>query len=201
MMWDAIGADYQRIAEKGRALRDMLEAAKSVHVTSPGGTDVTFAVEGRQAFVDDGVMTAEKAKGKKFVARDIALPGGTVVIAPLETSATGRVVAPRVQCRFLTMTGVTFEFKDGKMEGLKATKGLPCLTELIANSGGPTDVIGAFSIGLNPGLKIHEERNAAYYGGGKSPGDVDLPIGPNQSLAGTNKSSRRLGVACPLQEA
>ena len=201
MMWDAIGADYQRIAEKGRALRDMLEAAKSLHVTSPGGTDVTFAVEGRQAFVDDGVMTAEKAKGKKFVARDIALPGGTVVIAPLETSATGRVVAPRVQCRFLTMTGVSFEFKDGKMEGLKATKGLPCLTELIANSGGPTDVIGAFSIGLNPGLKIHEERNAAYYGGGSAAGIVYLSIGDNQLFGGNNKTTGNFGFGFPIKDA
>jgi aminopeptidase len=201
MMWDAIGADYQRIAEQGKALRGMLETAKSVHVTSPSGTDVTFAVEGRQVFVDDGVMTAEKAKGKKFIARDIALPGGTVSIAPLETSATGRVVAPRVQCRFLTMTAVSFEFKDGKMEGLKATKGLPCLTELIAHSSGPTDVIGGFSIGLNPGMKIHEERNAAYYGGGAVAGVVYLFIGDNQLLGGNNKTTGNFGFGFPVKDA
>src|SRR5881628_27383 len=34
MMWNAIGADYQRIAQQGDALRDMLQGAKSVHVTS-----------------------------------------------------------------------------------------------------------------------------------------------------------------------
>ena len=201
MMWDAIGADYQRIAEKGKALRDMLEAAKSVHVTSPSGTDVTFAVEGRQVFVDDGVMTAEKAKGKKFVARDIALPGGTVAIAPLETSATGRVVVPRVQCRFLTMTGVSFEFKDGKMDDLKATRGLPCLTELMSTSGGPTDVIGGFSIGLNPGLRIHEERDAAYYGGGGVAGVVYLYIGDNQLLGGNNSTTGNFGFGFPIKDA
>src|SRR2546428_1104 len=144
------------------AVRDMLQGAKSVHVTSPSGTDVTFAVEGRPAFVDDGVITAEKAKGKKFLARDVGLPGGSVFIAPLETSANGRVVVPRVQCRFLTMTGVSFEFKDGKLENLKATKGLNCLNELMSASGGPTNVIGGFSVGLSPGLKVHEEGNAAY---------------------------------------
>src|SRR3989454_4722450 len=146
MMWNAIGADYQRIAQQGDALRDMLQGTKSVHVTSPSGTDVTFAVEGRPAFVDEGVITAEKAKGKKFLARDVGLPGGTVFMAPLETSANGRVVVPRVQCRFLTMTGVSFEFKDGNLENLKATKGLNCLNELRSASGGPTNVIGGFSI-------------------------------------------------------
>ena len=124
-----------------------------------------------------------------------------MTIAPLETSATGRVVAPRVQCRFLTMTGVSFEFKDGKMEGLKATKGLPCLTELIANSGGPTDVIGAFSIGLNPGLKIHEERNAAYYGGGSAAGIVYLSIGDNQLFGGNNKTTGNFGFGFPIKDA
>jgi len=201
MMWDAIGADYQRIAEKGNTLRNMLQGAKSVHVTSPSGTDVTFAVEGRPVFVDDGVITAEKANGKKFAARDIGLPGGAVVVAPLETSATGRVVVPRVQCRFVIMTGVRFEFKDGKTENLKATKGLTCLNELISTSGGPTNVIGAFSIGLNPGLKVHEEGNAAYYGGGAAAGVVYVSIGDNQLLGGNNSTTGNFGFGFPINDA
>ncbi len=201
MMWNAIGADYQRIAQQGDALREMLQGAKSVHVTAPSGTDVTFAVEGRPAFVDEGVITAEKAKGKKFLARDVGLPGGTVFMAPLETSANGRVVVPRVQCRFLTMTGVSFEFKDGKLENLKATKGLNCLNELMSASGGPTNVIGGFSIGLNPGLKVHEEGNAAYYGGGSAAGVVYVSIGDNQLLGGGNITSGNFGFGFPIRDA
>ena len=201
MMWNAIGADYQRIAQQGDALRDMLQGARSVHVTSPSGTDVTFAVEGRPAFVDDGVITAEKAKGKKFLARDVGLPGGSVFIAPLETSANGRVVVPRVQCRFLTMTGVSFEFRDGKLENLKATKGLNCLNELMSASGGPTNVIGGFSIGLNPGLKVHEEGNAAYYGGSSAAGIASVYIGDNQLLGGSNITSGNFGFGFPIKDA
>jgi len=201
MMWDAIGADYQQIAARGNSLREMLQGAKSVHVTSPNGTDVTFAVEGRPVFVDDGVMNAEKAKGKKFVARDIALPGGTVLIAPLETSANGRVVVPRALCRFSVMTDVTFDFKDGKMENLKAAKGLKCLSELMATSGGPTNVIGGFSIGLNPAMKVHEEGNAAYYGGGSAVGIVYLSIGDNQLLGGDNSTTGNFGFGFPIKNA
>src|SRR2546426_9163172 len=84
------------------------------------------------------------------------------------------------------MTGVSFEFKDGKLENLKATKGLNCLNELMSASGGPTNVIGGFSIGLNPGLKVHEEGNAAYYGGGSAAGVVYVSIGDNQLLGGSN---------------
>jgi len=201
MMWNAIGADYQRIAEQGNTLRDMLQGAKSVHVTSPSGTDVTFEVEGRPAFVDDGVITAEKAKGKKFVARDRALPGGAVTIAPLETSANGRVAVPRAQCRFLTMRRVSFEFKDGKMENLKATKGLSCLNELMSASGGPTNVIAGFSIGLNPAMKVHEEGDAAYYGGGGAADVVYLYIGDNQLFGGDNSTTGNFGFGFPIKDA
>jgi len=201
MMWNAIGADYQRIAQQGSMLRDLLEQAKGVHVTSPSGTDLTFALEGRPAFVNDGVITAEQAKGKKFFARDVTLPGGSVTIAPLETSANGRVVVPRVQCRFLTMTGVSFEFKDGKVENLKATRGLPCLNELISTSSGPTTVIGGFSIGLNPGLKVHEEGNAAYYGGGGVAGIAYVYIGDNQLIGGANTTSGNFGFGFPIKDA
>ena len=201
MMWAAIGADYQRIAEQGNTLGNMLRGAKTVHVTSPSGTDVSFAVEGRQAFVDDGVMTAEKAKAKKFLGRDVALPGGTVTIAPLETSATGRVIVPRAQCRFLTMKGVSFEFKDGKIENLQAAKGLSCLNELMAASGGPTNVIAGFSIGLNPAMQVHEEREAAYYGGGNVAGVVYLSIGDNQLLGGNNSTTGNFGFGFPIKDA
>ncbi len=201
MMWNAIGADYQRIAEQGNTLRGILQQGKSVHVTSPSGTDLTFAVEGRPAFVDAGVITGENAKGKKFATRDVGLPGGAVAIAPLETSASGRVVVPRVQCRFLTMTGVSFEFKDGKMENLKATKGLSCLNELMSASGGPTNVIGGFSIGLNPAMKVHEERSAAYYGGGRVAGVVYVNIGDNQLFGGTNHTTGNFGFGFPIKDA
>jgi len=131
----------------------------------------------------------------------VGLPGGTVFMAPLETSANGRVVVPRVQCRFLTMTGVSFEFKDGKLENLKATKGLNCLNELMSASGGPTNVIGGFSIGLNPGLKVHEEGNAAYYGGGSAAGVVYVSIGDNQLLGGSNITSGNFGFGFPIRDA
>ncbi len=99
------------------------------------------------------------------------------------------------------MTGVSFECKDGKMEDLKATRGLPCLTELMSTSGGPTDVIGGFSIGLNPGLRIHEERDAAYYGGGRVAGVVYLYIGDNQLLGGNNSTTGNFGFGFPIKDA
>src|SRR5437879_13667162 len=67
-------------------------------------------------------------------------------------------------------------------------------------SGGPTNVIGGFSIGLNPGLKVHEEGNAAYYGGGSAAGVVYVSIGDNQLLGGGNITSGNFGFGFPIRD-
>src|SRR5439155_19226972 len=87
------------------------------------------------------------------------------------------------------------------LKNLKATKGLNCLNELMSASGGPTNVIGGFSIGLNPGLKVHEEGNAAYYGGGSAAGVVYVSIGDNQLLGGGNITSGNFGFGFPIRDA
>jgi aminopeptidase len=87
------------------------------------------------------------------------------------------------------------------MENLKAAKGLKCLSELMAASGGPTNVIGGFSIGLNPAMKVHEEGNAAYYGGGSAVGIVYLSVGDNQLLGGDNSTTGNFGFGFPIKNA
>src|SRR6266704_1610294 len=67
MVWGAIGADYQQISATGNALKKVLQGAKTVHITSPSGTNLTFAVGNRPIFIDDGIVSAEKAKSKRFL--------------------------------------------------------------------------------------------------------------------------------------
>src|SRR5438046_9298850 len=98
------------------------------------------------------------------------------------------------------MTVVSFDFKDGKLENLKATKGMNCLNELISASGGPTNVIGGFSIGLNPGLKVHEEGNAAYYGGGGVGGIADVYMGEKPLIGGAETTRRNFGCGFQIKD-
>src|SRR5439155_18310163 len=44
MQWAAIGTDYRQLATSATALATKLQGAKRVHVTAPGGTDITFAI-------------------------------------------------------------------------------------------------------------------------------------------------------------
>jgi len=185
MHWDGIAADYNQISEKGKTLRNALKGAKSVRITSPNGTDFTFSVGNRPIFVDDGIITPEKAKSKLIFVRTVTLPTGQVFFAPIETSANGKVVVPKNQCRYAPLTETSFEFKNGKMENFKAKDGLDCFNETMTPYSGPKDILGFVSIGLNPALKVIEDGGD--YRPGNAAGMVWIGTGQNELYGGNNK--------------
>jgi leucyl aminopeptidase (aminopeptidase T) len=184
MHWAAVNADYKQISEKGRTLKGILKGAKSVRVTSPAGTDFTFSVGNRPIFVDDGIITAEKAKSKFFLERIATLPGGCIFFAPIEISGNGKVVVPKNQCRSEPMTGVSFEFKKGKMQNFKAEKGAECFNETMAPYSGPKDMLSEVWIGLNPELKVIEDGGD--YRPDSAAGLVWVGVGDNRLTGGKN---------------
>jgi len=196
MIWQAMGADYKQISARGNALRKMLQAAKTVHVTSPSGTDLQFSVGNRPIFLDDGTLPPDKASSKRFLDRNVGLPSGSLSFAPLETSATGKVVVPRAQCRLDAINDISFTFRNGRMEDFKAGQNANCFTELKSASHGATDQFGGINIGLNPAWPIHEENGAAYYP--STAGLVFVSIGDNQILGGSNKAEGTFSFPFPI---
>jgi len=199
VFWDALGADLQKISQDGNKLKQMLQGAKTVRVTSPSGTDFTFSVGNRPIFVDDGIMTDEKAKSQNFQTRAVSLPGGTVFVAPIETSANGKVVIPRDQCLFKPLTKETFDFNQGHIEHYKAESGGQCYADFMAPYDGPKDVFGFFQIGLNPGAKIME--NPGDYRPSNAAGLVSIGVGDNLLQGGSNKVRGGGGFGFPIVDA
>lgn len=199
MIWQAMGTDYRQISAHGNALRNMLQGAKTVHITSPSGTDLQFSVGNRPIFLDDGTLPPDKAKSKRFLDRNVGLPSGALFFAPVETSATGKVVVPRAQCRLEAINDISFTFRNGRMEDFKAGQNANCFTELKSASGGATDRFGGINIGLNPAWPIHEENGAAYYP--STAGLVFVSIGDNQILGGSNKAEGTFSFPFPIMRA
>jgi leucyl aminopeptidase (aminopeptidase T) len=196
MIWQAMGADYKQISAQGNALRKMLQSAKTVRVTSPSGTDLQFSVGNRPIFLDDGMVPRDKDTSKRFLDRNVGLPSGTLFFAPVETSATGKVVVPRAQCRFEAINDISFTFRNGHMEDFKAAQNASCFTELKNASRGATDLFGGINIGLNPAWPIHEENGAAYYP--STAGLVFVSIGDDQILGGSNKAEGAFNFPFPI---
>jgi aminopeptidase len=199
VFWDAVSADNQKISQEGNKLKQMLQGAKTVHVTSPSGTDFTFTVGSRPIFIDDGIMTDEKAKSTNFLTRAVSLPSGTLYFAPIENSANGKVVIARDQCQFKPLTGESFEFNQGRVEHYKAESGGECYAESMAPYDGPKDVFGYFQIGLNPGAKVIE--NPGDYRPGNAAGLINIGVGDNLLLGGTNKVRGGGGFGFPIVDA
>jgi aminopeptidase len=199
VFWEAVGADYDKISADGGRLKQILLDGKSVRVTAPSGTDFTFSLGKRPIIVDDGIMTAEKARSSLAVTRFVSLPSGSVFLAPMETSANGKVVIPRQQCQFKPVTGVSFNFKNGHLEDFKAEKGGECITQALAPYSGPKDVFASFQIGLNPAAKVME--NPGDYRPGYAAGLVTIGIGDNLLLGGDNKVEGGGGFSFPIVNA
>jgi aminopeptidase len=182
--WDAVSTDPAGMASRGNTLKAALAAAKTVRVTSPAGTDFTFTVGNRPIIVDDGTLGDDKIRAAMIVARSAALPGGTVAVAPIETSARGKVVVPRMRCRNEPLTGVSFEFVDGKAQNFKAEKGADCYASVQAPYTGPKDVFGFFQIGINPARRVMEDPGD--FRPSDAAGMVLISIGDNKLSGGNN---------------
>ncbi len=76
--------DYSRLVYEVQLVKDVLDKAERVRITSPGGTDVTIGTSGRTAMKDDGNLTFKGAGGN--------LPAGETFISPELGTAQGVIV-------------------------------------------------------------------------------------------------------------
>jgi leucyl aminopeptidase (aminopeptidase T) len=196
---DALGADYQSISTTGTRLKRLLEGSQTVRVTSPAGTDFTFSIGNRTVSIDDGIMTAEKAQAATVGTRTVTLPGGSVSVAPIETSANGKIVIPRTQCQYKPLVGMGFEFKNGRSQNYHAEQGQDCFDKTMEPYAGPKDMFGVVTIGLNPAAKVLEEPGD--YRPGYAAGLVTIGIGDNQLLGGKNRVEGSGGFTFPIVKA
>jgi hypothetical protein len=100
-------------------------------------------------------------------------------------------------CSYEPLTGVSFEFKNGKLENFKAEKGAKCFEETLAPYTGPKDMFGYVSIGLNPALKVIEDGGD--YRPDSAAGMVWIGIGDNELWGGNNKT--QVSFAFPIVKA
>jgi aminopeptidase len=200
MRWAAIGADYQQIASAAKALSAKLKGAKRVHVTSPGGTDLTFAVGKHSAIINAGIVTPEAAKEKLILNRFITLPGGTVAVALQEASVAGVIATPKDRCKFKPVRDARYEFAQGTLTKATAKEGDACIQETLAAYGAPMKRLGAITIGLNPASKVVEDGGADFRPPSAA-GLVTLSLGDNQLLGGSNKIPGAVTFDLPVTRA
>jgi leucyl aminopeptidase (aminopeptidase T) len=183
MYEQALAADYQAIAQHGRAVQQALEGARQVHITTPEGTDLTFSVRDRPIILDAG-MVAPGSRGL-LAARTGQMPGGAIRMAPVEASVNGKIRAPSDQCE-KPVKDEQIDVRGGMPANVRAATDEACVQNALKHAGR----FGWVEIGLNPALRVtdpHASITSALLDLGA--GAVTVNFGTNQELGGENKTA------------
>ena len=79
-----VNIDYRQLTERCKMVSQKFVNAKSAHITSPAGTDLTVGLEGRRAMADDGDFSKAGSGGN--------IPAGETFISPVVGSSEGTIV-------------------------------------------------------------------------------------------------------------
>lgn len=175
--WSGMQADYSHISGVGESVRRALASGKTVRVTSPEGTDVTFSLAPNGVIVDaiPSLMNAHDAQPANFA----SVPGGTVSGIIVERSANGKVRAALDQCT-LPVRDEAIDVNQGRAENVHAGSDEACVQKALTGLR-----LSAITIGLNPALAdIRSPAGMALDTGGE--GIVALYFGRNTGFGGNN---------------
>ncbi len=200
MAWNAINADYSKIAAQAKKLEKMLMQSKEVHITSPAGTDLTFSVTNRPVLIDDGVVTTEDKESSLVFQRTANLPGGKIQMTIHEDSAEGKLVVAKTKCDYKPIKNMSLEFENGVMQNLQANDGQDCMMEMFKLQEGDYNKIAAFAIGLNPALKVMQDGEQDFRGINAA-GMVYVVIGDNRVVGGNNAAKGNFRYDFPVTNA
>jgi leucyl aminopeptidase (aminopeptidase T) len=186
MQWSAVTADNVLMDRAGRAIAQRLERGRVMRITTPDGTDLRLPLEGRTVSVNTGIMPTNFAEARLATLRTVTLPGGQLIVAPVETAGSGRVVVRRARCDGQPLVNARFELRAGRIANFAADSGAACVTDYLVRNATPADRLGYVLIGLNPALQP-VESGKGYYPGLAS-GLVHVGFGYNADLGGANST-------------
>jgi len=152
----AIDVDYKPMLMKHEEVKQQLDNAKELHITTKAGTDLHCSIEGMKAVISCGCYT-EPGKGGN-------LPAGEVYIPPNGKNVYGKIVIDGSSRNHyhtaLIKTPIVLTVEEGsitKIEGKKEAEELQKALDWAASKAKhPSTVwrIGEIGIGLNPKAKI-----------------------------------------------
>ncbi|MCW2925654.1 MAG: peptidase aminopeptidase, partial [Thermoleophilia bacterium] len=158
------------------------EGHETVHIEGPG-TDITLSIDGRKWIAGDGKKN---------------MPCGEFFTGPFEDSANGPITfhLPTLHGG-RSVSGIRFEFRDGKVVGATAEQGEDYLVQMLDSDPGAR-FLGELGIGCNFGIT---RGTRSILLDEKIGGTVHLAIGQSYpETGGTNQSSQHWDMICDLRQ-
>jgi leucyl aminopeptidase (aminopeptidase T) len=172
-MTRTLSADYQRIAVLTKKLVRLMTKAKTAHITTPTGTDLTMDISTRAAHEDTG-LTHKKGEYTN-------LPAGESYLAPLEGKTEGMLVVDGSMAGIgLLQRPLILEVTKGYVTKISGGPQAAMLKKITKPLGKPALNIAELGVGTNykakvTGLVLEDEKVL---------GTVHVAIGDNASMGG-----------------
>jgi len=178
IMQRTMGSDYARIAGITNRLTGLLNSGSVAHVESPGGTDVTVSIQGRNAHADTGILHAAGSFGN--------LPAGEAYIAPIEGTGNGTIVVDGAMAGIKELDEPIFAVvRNGVLQELRGGRAARELEEMLEKA----QDSGAWNLAE---LGIGTNENASLSGSlvevEKVLGTIHFAFGDNMSMGGKVKA-------------
>ncbi|MEM2897024.1 MAG: aminopeptidase [Candidatus Bathyarchaeia archaeon] len=179
----------KEMMELCRYYNNMLKGKSFVEILADDGTNLRFKINGRPILVDDGIISEEDFERGDF---GLNIPSGEVFVAPLETTANGKIVFEKIMIPgFGKVTGLSLEFKNGRISKFEAEEGFESFLNFLEANRGDKDRIAELGIGCNPGA----EFTGSIVVDEKIFGTIHIAIGNNTgAYHGVNKASSHLDM-------
>jgi leucyl aminopeptidase (aminopeptidase T) len=172
-MTRTLSADYHKIAVLTKKLVRLMTKAKTAHITTPTGTDLTMDISTRAAHEDTG-LTHKKGEYTN-------LPAGESYLAPLEGKTEGMLVIDGSMAGIgLLQRPLILEVTKGYVTKISGGPQAAMLKKITKPLGKPAMNIAELGVGTNykakvTGLVLEDEKVL---------GTVHVAIGDNASMGG-----------------
>jgi aminopeptidase len=174
---------WQRQSDMVKRLAEWMEGKKEVHITAPGGTDITLGIEGRTFIPCVGTHN---------------MPDGEFFTGPIEDSVNGHVAFSfPATYGGREVSGVELTFVDGKVTEATAQQGEDFLIKMLDTDEGARR-LGELGIGTNYGITTGTKEILLDE---KIGGTVHMAVGMSYpETGGVNDSAIHWDLVCDLRE-
>jgi leucyl aminopeptidase (aminopeptidase T) len=175
VMIRGMNADYNAISKRTIKIQKILEKGKSIRVTAPAGTDISFKIAGRKIIPSKGLFHAKGESGN--------LPTGETFLAPVEGTSNGVFVVDGSMAGLglIKNANIKIEVEKGyatKISGGTLAKKLKTMLDKV---GKEARNIAEFGIGTNDSAKL----SGVLLEDEKVMGTIHIALGNNVSMGGS----------------
>jgi leucyl aminopeptidase (aminopeptidase T) len=176
MLTGAMGVNWQKMLSRTKTIANMVNKYDDMEIQTPNGTCISLSKKGRQAHLDTGIITKRGDFSN--------LPAGEVFFAPLEGSATGRLVVEWAPTRKLKKP-ITLHIKKGMVAAVEGKEKYVDYLERKLSEKNENRNIAEIGIGTNdkaarPDNILESEKIL---------GTIHIALGDNSSFGGKVRTS------------